>query len=292
MADEEEAKPEDDIEMTFFEHLIELRTRLVRALAGIVPGMIIAWIFKEKMLTWLAIPWHRAHSERDIGVDQLYQWMLNPFDLTLATDVEETTLHYTNPMDVFMAYLVMAAIAGLVLGAPWVFWQVWGFISPGLYRREKRLAFPFVGASTVMFSAGVYFGYALVLPLAYQTFLGFGGEIAPGMSVVDIVTVDEYLTLTSKLMIAFGVTFEVPVVVTFLSLAGVVNWRQLLKFARWWLLISVILAAFLTPPDPGSQLMMAIPLNVLYWFSILIAMVLGPKAPKPGPSVTEDGFER
>ena len=139
--------------------------------------------------------------------------------------------------------------------------------------------------------SGVYFGYALVLPLAYQTFLGFGGQIAPGLRVEEMVTVDEYLTLTSKLMIAFGVTFEVPVIITFLSLAGLVNWRQLVKFSRWWLLISTILAALLTPPDPGSQLMMAIPLNVLYWFSILISMVLGPKAPKPG-GLTEDGYER
>lgn len=286
-----DVRPEDDVEMTFFEHLTELRTRLVRALIGILPGMGLAWFFKDTLLGWLSIPWKRAHLESDITTDQLFVWFLHPIDQEIASTAEDAVLHFTNPMDIFIVYLVMSAIVGLLLASPWVFWQVWGFIAPGLYRRERRLAVPFVLVSTLFFLGGVYFAYTLVLPLAYQTFLSFGGAIAPGLQVEEMVTVDEYLTLTSRLLIAFGVTFEVPVVVTFLSLAGIVNWRQLVKFARWWLLVSTILAALLTPPDPGSQLMMMIPLNVLYWISILIAMVLGPKAPKPG-TVTEDGFER
>jgi sec-independent protein translocase protein TatC len=286
-------RPEDDVEMTFFEHLAELRTRLIRALIGIVPGMALAWYFKERLLEYLAIPWNRAQSSRTgITAEQLAYWLTHPFDTSGdAAAVEPAALHFTNPMDPFIAYLVMAAVAGLILASPWVFWQMWGFISPGLYRREKRLAVPFVVVSTIFFAGGCYFGYALVLPLAYQTFMTFSGPISEQFTLQEMVTIDEYLTLTSRLLVAFGVTFEVPVVITFLSFAKLVNWRQLVKFARWWLLISVLLAALLTPPDPGSQLMMAIPLNVLYWVSILLAMLFGPKAPKPG-ELTEDGYER
>ena len=97
--------------------------------------------------------------------------------------------------------------------------------------------------------------------------------------------------LTSRLLIAFGVTFEVPVVITFLSFAGVLNWNQLVRFGRWWLLVSVILAAILTPPDPGSQLMMAIPLNVFYWISVGLSWLFGPKVGRDG-ELTEDGYER
>jgi sec-independent protein translocase protein TatC len=291
--DEAPERPEDDVEMTFFEHLAELRTRLIRALIGIVPGMGLAWYFKERLLEYLAIPWNRAHASREgISAEQLAYWLTHPFKAVGDDAVAEpATLHFTNPMDPFIAYLVMAAVAGLILASPWVFWQMWGFISPGLYRREKRLAIPFVLVSTLFFVSGCYFGYALVLPLAYQTFMAFGGPISEQFTLQEMVTIDEYLTLTSRLLIAFGITFEVPVVITFLSFAKLVNWRQLLKFARWWLLISVVLAALLTPPDPGSQLMMAVPLNVLYWVSILLAMLFGPKAPKPG-ELTEDGYER
>ena len=195
-------------------------------------------------------------------------------------------------MDPFIAYLVMSAVVGLMLASPWVFWQLWAFISPGLYRRERRLAVPFVMSSTVMFTVGVYFGFTLVLPLAYQIFLGYGGDVGEHIALTEMVTMSEYLSLTSRLLVAFGLTFEVPVIITFLSFAGVLNWRQLVKFGRWWLLISVVLAAVLTPPDPGSQILMAIPLNVFYWISVVLAAIFGPKPPPPVGSVTEDGFER
>lgn len=286
-------RPEDDVEMTFFEHLAELRTRLIRALLGILPGMGLAWYYKERLLSYLAVPWNRAHANPEgVTTEQLGHWLTHPLEMTGdASAVAPATLHFTNPMDPFIAYMVMAAVAGLILASPWVFWQLWGFISPGLYRREKRLAIPFVLVSTLFFVGGCYFGYALVLPLAYQTFMAFGGPINEQFMLQEMVTLDEYLTLTSRLLIAFGITFEVPVVVSFLSFAQLVNWRQLVKFARWWLLISFIVAAVLTPPDPGSQLMMAIPLNALYWVSIVLAAIFGPKAYKPGEK-TEDGYER
>jgi len=147
-------------------------------------------------------------------------------------------------------------------------------------------------SSTAMFSGGVYFGFTLVLPLAYQIFLGYAGHVGSHIILTEMVTMDRYLTLTSRLLIAFGLTFEVPVVITFLSFAGVLNWKQLVKFGRWWLLVSVILAALLTPPDPGSQIMMAIPLNLFYWISVVLAWLFGPKVPKDKDGLTEDGYER
>jgi len=297
MSDEEvdgpgDDRPEDDVEMSFFEHLTELRNRLIRAIVGILPGIGVGWYFRETIFEWLAIPWNRAHQDEEISAERLWYWFTHPIgDRTL--EIERVDLHYTGPMDPFIAYLVMAAIIGLILASPWVFWQVWGFISPGLYRREKRLAIPFVLSSTVMFTFGFYFGFTLVLPLAYQIFLGYGGEVGTAIRLTEMVTMERYLTLTSRLLIAFGLTFEVPVVITFLSFAGVLNWKQLVKFGRWWLLISVVLAALLTPPDPASQLMMAVPLNLFYWVSVVLAWLFGPKVTKVDEDgMTEDGYER
>jgi len=279
--------------MSFFEHLTELRNRMMRALAGILPGVGVGWFFRETVFEWLGIPWNRAHQGVDISGRRLFFWFTHPIGDSTLGDVEPVPLHYTGPMDPFVAYLVMAAIVGLILASPWVFWQVWGFIAPGLYRKEKRLAIPFVMTSTVMFSFGVYFGFTLVLPLAYSIFLDYGGAVGSHIVLTEMVTMERYLTLTSRLLIAFGLTFEVPVIITFLSFAGVLNWKQLVKFGRWWLLISVVLAAILTPPDPASQIMMAVPLNLFYWISVLLAMVFGPKVEKVDKGgLTEDGFER
>lgn len=292
-ADEEEAdeRPEDDVEMGFWEHIVELRTRLIRAVLGIIPGVAIGWIFRETIFDWLSVPWNRAHQDIEIDASLLWWWFLHPIGGANEAEAVRVPLHYTGPMDPFVAYMVMAAVVGLLIASPWVFWQLWGFISPGLYRKEKRLAFPFVASSTLMFAAGMYFGFTLVLPLAYQIFLGYGGNVGEHIVLTEIVTMDEYLSLTSRLLIAFGVTFEVPVVITFLSFAGVLNWRQLVKFGRWWLVISFVVAALLTPPDPGSQLLMAVPLNFFYWISVLLSWLFGPKVTKAG-GLTEDGFER
>lgn len=293
MSDEEEEeleRPEDDVEMGFFEHLAELRTRLVRAIVGILPFMGVAWYFRLEIFAWISIPYRRGHVTEDIlDAGTLWGWLTTPIpeDLWAQSIPADQMLTATGPMDMFIVYLVMSAIIGLICASPWVFWQIYGFIAPGLYRREKRFVFPFIGSASVLFLAGVYFGYSLVLPLAYNFFLGLNQEA----HVNELVTVDKYLPLTAKLLLAFGVTFQVPVVVTILAFAGIVNWKQLVKFGRWWLLISVVLAAFLTPPDPASQLMMAIPLNVLYWGAIPLAMIFGPKPVKEG-EMTEDGYER
>ncbi|MBZ0118495.1 MAG: twin-arginine translocase subunit TatC [Sandaracinaceae bacterium] len=263
-------RPEDDIEMTFFEHLGELRARLIRALLGLLPGLVVGWIYRLELFDLMAQPFIRAwHARQMEGDPQL--------------TVTETTEALVNQ-------LLIAGIVGLLIGAPWVFYQLWAFIAPGLYRKEKRLAVPFMLSSTVFFVGGVAFCYLIVLEPAFVTFLEYSADL-PNIKIVENIRVSDYFEFASRMMIAFGITFEVPVVVTFLSFAGIVNWRMLVRFARWWLLISGIVAAVLTPPDVWSQLVMLIPLNVLYWLSILLAALFGPKAPKPvkeAPAEAED----
>lgn len=245
--------PEDDVEMGFFEHLAELRTRLVRALYGVVPCVALAWVVKEHLLQAMLDPLVAAY--RSLGI--------------------EPEIHFKNLVDPFLAYLKISIIAGLLAASPWVFWQLWAFIAPGLYRREKLLAIPFVLMSTLCFAGGSLFGYFIVFPMGFETFLGYAGELPSGdIAMQPTIMIDEYITFSLRLLLAFGVVFEVPVVVTFLSAIGMVTWRGLLAFARWWVLVATLLAAFLTPPDVASQLIMLVPLVLLYFVSIGIAFLI------------------
>jgi sec-independent protein translocase protein TatC len=246
--------PEDDVEMGFFEHLGELRKRVMRALYGIVPGVALGWVFREKLLGLLVDPFTIAWIE--VGLEG------------------DPKLVFLNPIDPFVAYLKIAVITGIFIGAPWVFWQLWAFIAPGLYRREKRLAMPFVLVATIFFCGGLSFGYLAVFPYAFQYFLEFAVILPGGARLEPTIAINEILTFEVRMLLAFGLVFELPVVTTFLAAAGIVTWRQLLKFSRWWILIASVLSALLTPPDVGSQLMMLGPLIVLYFVSILFAMVV------------------
>ncbi|MGB0678804.1 MAG: twin-arginine translocase subunit TatC [Polyangiales bacterium] len=255
-------RPEDEVEMSFVEHLEELRTRLIRVAYGLVPAMALAWFFKERLLELLAQPLVVA-NRRLKGT-------------AAGSDAAVTNLDLHAPMDALVAYFKLTFVAGLMLSAPWIFWQLWAFISPGLYRREKRLAIPFVLASTLFFLGGAAFGYFIVFPMAFETLLSFSGTLPGGQVRLDPeLKLQEHLSFTTRLLVAFGVVFEVPVVVTFLAAIGLVNWRQLLRFSRWWVLIATILAAMLTPPDVVSQLLMLVPLVTLYFVAVLLAAVVG-----------------
>ena len=265
-------RPEDDVEMGFFDHLRELRTRIVRALYGVVPGVIAGWLFKEQLLDLLLKPWIAAWHNLDLGDPQI---------------------HFANPLDPFVAYLKIAMVVGVLAGAPWIFWQIWGFIAPGLYRKEKRMALPFVFFSTVCFVGGAAFGYIIVFPMAFETFLGFGGMLPSHDIVVQpTIMITEYLNLVTRLLLAFGIVFEVPVVVTFLAAMGMVNGFMLLRFSRWWVLIAALLSAILTPPDVASQIMMLVPLVVLYFISVGIAFVIGDRRKKRAEAENTEGYER
>jgi sec-independent protein translocase protein TatC len=132
-------------------------------------------------------------------------------------------------------------------------------------------------ASTVCFAGGAFFGYRVVFPLGFETLLGFDPLPSASIRVVPTIMLTEYMGFATCMLLAFGTVFEVPVVVTFLALVGIVNWKQLLKFGRWWVVIASIIAAVLTPPDVGSQMLMLVPLVVLYFMSVGLAYLFGPK---------------
>jgi sec-independent protein translocase protein TatC len=246
-----------DTPMTVWEHLGELRSRIVRSLIGIVPGILIAWELRQPLFEMLVAPLSKA---------------------MVKLGYEEPSIHFSNPVDPFVAYLKIAIVVGGIFASPWIFYQVWGFIAPGLYDREKRYAIPFVLASTVFFAGGAFFGYQVVFPMGFETLIGFA--MMPESSSINIeptIMINEYLTFATRMLLAFGVVFEIPVVVTFLALAQLVNWKQLMAFGRWWILVAAVVAALLTPPDVTSQLAMLIPLIVLYYLSVGIAYLLGPK---------------
>ncbi len=262
------ASEEGDQPMTVLQHFGELRSRLIKALLGTIPGIWLAWAYKEYLLDFLLAPLAQAWRKLGLG---------------------EPTVHFSNPVDLFVAYMKIAGICGLLASSPWIFYQVWAFIAPGLYKRERFYAVPFVLASTIFFAGGAFFGYAVVFPAGFETLLSLSGMLPSAtIRVQPTIMLDEYMTFATRMLLAFGVVFEVPVVVTFLALAGLVNWKQLLAFGRWWVVIASIIAAILTPPDVGSQMMMLVPLVVLYFLSVGIAFFFGPTPP---PKVAADEAE-
>lgn len=251
-------EPGNERRMTFIEHLGELRKRLGRSLLYLIVGVSVAYFYKEKLLTFLSKPLRLAYKTRGMGVPNL---------------------NFGDPVDPFLSYLYLALIGGFFLVAPLILWELWAFVAPGLYRREKRYALPFVVGSTVCFVGGAYFGYSAVLPIGFDFFLGFAGKIGGGLEVRPVLMMEEYLSFTTRMLLAFGIVFELPLFITFLSIAGIVNWWQLVKFSRWFIVIAVTVGAILTPPDVTSQMLMSVPLVGLYFISILLARFLGPKVP-------------
>ena len=251
--------PEQDQEMTFFEHLAELRKRLLRAILGLIPAVAVGWFFKKEIKDFLVAPLQPAWERLNLP--------------------GEAVLRFGGPADAFMMYMANSLIAGVLLASPWIFWQLWMFIAPGLYKREKALAIPFIFFSTVCFAGGAIFGYKFVFPEAFTVLLGFSDE-----TLVATLFVKDYMPFFRRMLLAFGVVFEVPVVVTFLAGTGIVTWRQLLKFSRWWIVCASFLAMILTPQDVYSMIMMLIPLIVLYFIGVgcayLISVFRKPREPE------------
>lgn len=249
MSDQE---PETDIQMTFFEHLEELRSRLTWSLVPFIPAFIGAWIFREEVFSLLVIPLNTAWQSMGMGTPKL---------------------HFSSPVDPMVVYLKQSAIVALLAASPWVFYQFWSFIAPGLYAREKRLLLPFVFASTICFTIGGLFGWFYIFPPTFETLMDFSGKLPGGVVEIEpTLMMGEYVSFVAQMLMVFGITFEVPVVITFLSLAGIVNHKQLIAFGRWWLVVSSVIAAILTPTqDALSMLLLLVPLVGLYYVSVIFA---------------------
>lgn len=262
--------PEDDQPMSFFDHLAELRARLVRATTALALGVVVCYVF----------------------VDQLTQALLRPFgdawrthQATCKVDPElaclPTEVPYLQNLSPFEAVLVdirIALVGGLFLATPVVFYQLWMFISPGLYRREKRMVIPFAATSAVMFAVGGWFCYQFVLPVATEFLLAYGMRKDGGAAPVTILaqyTYTDHIQYTTRLLLGFGLIFEFPLAVFFLSAAGIITHKTLLRHWKIMVLSFFIIGAFLTPPEPVSQILMALPLCGLFAISIGVAYLVG-----------------
>ena len=254
--------------MTFGEHLEELRTRLKYAAYAVLACTLACYAFSELLFAFAAQPLIEAWSDAGLGKPQL---------------------HFANPIEPFFTFLKISLVAGAFIASPVIFYQIWRFVAPGLYRREKSFALPFAIASGVFFFGGACFGYFLVFPYGFQFFLGFaksnmgrmeqllgrdvGLSLAHTFQLTPTLMMGEYFGLVWRLLLAFGLIFELPLVVFFLAMAGLVNPRSLWRFNRYFIVLSFVVAALLTPPDVITQVFMAAPLLVLYNLSILFSFI-------------------
>jgi sec-independent protein translocase protein TatC len=254
------AKDEGGVSMSIWEHLDELRSRLIRAAVGVLVATVGAWTFHERLLAWLVTPYRNA-------------WDLR-FHKTLV-------LQTLAPADAFFGYFELSLTAGIVVAVPIIFYQLWAFISPGLYHREKRLIIPFVFFSTTLFLCGVAFAYYVAFPFTFGYFLSLLGEVGQGVELTQIVTMQFFIDFATRFLLAFGAVFELPILIAFLVLANVVTPKQLLKFGRWATVLAFVVGAVVTPgPDVTSQLAVSSALVGLYFASIPIAYLLKPREKK------------
>lgn len=243
MMDEEDKLP-------FTAHLEELRDRLIKSFIAVGIGFVACYGFKERLF--------------DILVSPLIQ-VMKPGEKLVFTGLPEA----------FFTYLKVSFLAGLILAAPVIIYQFWMFVAPGLYKKERMLLLPIVFLSTLFFVGGALFGYFIVFPWGFKFFLGFATE-----TIRPLPSMKEYLSFSSKLLLAFGLAFELPIVITFMAKIGLVSVEFLKKNRKYALLLFFIGAAILTPPDVVTQIMMAFPLMLLYELSIVGARIFG-KKPEP-----------
>jgi sec-independent protein translocase protein TatC len=241
-----------DEKMPLTSHLEELRKRLIRILIAVGLGFGACYLLK----------------------DQLFRIITKPLFDVLP---EKSFMIFTGLTEAFFIYMMIAFFASLVITSPYLLYQIWKFISPGLYKSEKKYVLPFVLISTVLFVGGVLFGYFLALPPAFRFFVTFTSDALKPM-----IAFREYLSLALKFLLAFGLSFELPVFIFFATKIGLVNAQTLRKQRRYAILIIFIAAAVLTPsPDAFSQILMAVPLLLLYELSIFVSKFAGRKKP-PG----------
>ncbi len=228
-------------QMSFLEHLEELRKRLLRSILAIVIASCACFYF----------------------ADSIYGYLARPLTETLKELHLSANLVYTNPVDPFNLYVKLAIVAGLFLASPFVLWQIWMFISPGLYRHEKRYVWPFVLLTSGLFISGGFFAYRLAFPPALKFLVSYGHRFTP------MVTINEYWDLAMTIMVGVGLVFELPVAILILSLIGLITPRFLWKHVRYAVLITAVLAAAIVPSnDLATMFVVWIPLVGLYVLSI------------------------
>ncbi|MGP8153899.1 MAG: twin-arginine translocase subunit TatC [Smithella sp.] len=246
--DNENSENSEDRKMSLTEHLIELRKSLTRSLIAIGIGFGICYYYK----------------------DVVFNIVTRPLTQVLP---KNSYLIYTGLTEAFFTYMKVAFFASLIITSPYILYQIWKFISPALLLKEKKYVVPFVVSSSILFISGVLFGYFVALPPAFKFFVSFNNQYLQAM-----LSFKDYLSLFVTFLLGFGISFELPVFIFFLTKLGIVNAAMLSKQRRYAILIIFIVAAILTPsPDALSQVLMAIPLMFLYEVSIFVSRFAGKK---------------
>ncbi|QZD94807.1 twin-arginine translocase subunit TatC [Qipengyuania gelatinilytica] len=258
-----EVKDIDETQAPLLDHLIELRTRLVRCVAALVLAFGVCLYFADQILGFLIQPLKKAFPE---GQGQLI---------------------FTKLYEVFFVELKVALFAGFCISFPYIANQLWAFVAPGLYAKEKKAFLPFLFATPFLFLAGASLAYYIVMPTAFEWFLGFEGS-AGGVEIQALPTANEYLGLVMQFILAFGMSFLLPVLLLLLHRAGIVTRDQLVGARRYVIVLVVALAAIITPPDPGSQLLLAVPLLLLFEGSLILMRIFDKRSAKEAPAERDE----
>jgi sec-independent protein translocase protein TatC len=240
-------------EMPFLQHLAELRTRLLRIIIGGSVATMLTYQYADVLFIWLTIP--------------------------IRGSFEQLELIGTGPAEAFIAKLKVGVAAGLVLSAPYSFYQLWLFVAPGLHEHERRFTLPFVLLSTLFFLCGIFFCFHIVLPVAFAY---FSGEFV-SVGVHPNIKIGEYFDFVTKMCLVFGVIFELPIVAYFLARMKLLSHKALLSRFRYSLVGIFVVAGILTPPDVVSQMLLAGPLLVIYGMCIGVTYYAYPKESAPLP---------
>lgn len=248
----------EEEKLPFTSHLEELRKRLIRCFVAVIVGFLISYGFKEKLFDILIYPLMKVMKEGD-------------------------TLIFTGISEAFFTFLKVSLLSGILLAIPVIMYEFWMFVAPGLYKNERRMMLPIIIISSFFFIGGALFGYFVVFPYGFQFLLGFATE-----TLRPFPSMKEYLSFSAKLLLAFGFVFELPLVITFLAKIGLVTVDFLKANRKYAVLIFFVGSAILTPPDVVTQVMMAIPLMILYEISIIGARVFGKKSPVQDPADATD----
>jgi len=225
--------------MSFLDHLDELRSAIIMSLVVWIAASIILWFFSGIVLDFLL---------KSIPVDSLY---------------------FNAPVEAFMIRLKLSFILGFLVSFPFILFKVWAFVSPGLFMGERKSIIPLIATSTILFYVGVVFAYWILIPVVLNFLIKFGTDLLS-----PLISAEKYFIFVAKLCLAFGLVFQLPLVIVFLTSMGIISARSLLKKWRWAVIIIFISGAILTPPDPASQLLMALPLVFLFLVSALLSVLI------------------